>query len=276
VEKAEETDGKGTELPRLEVVRRLRERGEPVWIFGESESDAAKRLRKLELDAPDMKEGWKNDFQSAMDQVDKEYVDEVIKGLQNEEGRHDVKVDDQVLTMDDIMKMEKDLGTENYATECEVTFAFFNYILQRWGRDLNARPENVKRSIQGKFEAATHTQTVEHLKPLFNSLKNKTVAADIIVHLVHITKFLLERNYIKANNAYMEMAVGNSCWPVGVTRSGIHQRPGSARMYVKNIAHVLNDETQRKYIQGLKRLMTRCQSYHPTDPSKSVDFVRPD
>lgn len=47
----------------------------------------------------------------------------------------------------------------------------------------------------------------------------------------------------------MEMAIGNAPWPVGVTRSGIHQRPGSAKAYVSNIAHVLNDETQRKYIQ---------------------------
>lgn len=28
---------------------------------------------------------------------------------------------------------------------------------------------------------------------------------------------------------------------------------------------VLNDETQRKYIQGLKRLMTFCQTEHPPD-----------
>lgn len=47
----------------------------------------------------------------------------------------------------------------------------------------------------------------------------------------------------------MEMAIGNAPWPVGVTRSGLHQRPGSAKAYVSNIAHVLNDETQRKYIQ---------------------------
>ncbi len=40
------------------------------------------------------------------------------------------------------------------------------------------------------------------------------------------------------------------------------------------MAHVLNDETQRKYIQGLKRLLTKSQQYYPTDPSRSIDFVR--
>ncbi|KAF1744446.1 hypothetical protein MXB_1627, partial [Myxobolus squamalis] len=35
---------------------------------------------------------------------------------------------------------------------------------------------------------------------------------------------------------------------------------------------VLNDETQRKYIQGVKRLMTYCQRTYPADPSKSVEY----
>ena len=70
------------------------------------------------------------------------------------------------------------------------------------------------------------------------------------------------------------MAIGNAPWPVGVTRSGIHQRPGSAKSYVSNIAHVLNDETQRKYIQAFKRLMTKTQEYHTADPSKCVEYVK--
>lgn len=45
------------------------------------------------------------------------------------------------------------------------------------------------------------------------------------------------------------MAIGNAPWPVGVTASGIHKRPGNEKFYVRNVAHVLNDETQRKYIQ---------------------------
>lgn len=66
---------------------------------------------------------------------------------------------------------------------------------------------------------------------------------------IYFRLLVIDRNYLEANNAYMEMAIGNAPWPVGVTRSGIHQRPGSAKSYVSNIAHVLNDETQRKYIQ---------------------------
>lgn len=61
--------------------------------------------------------------------------------------------------------------------------------------------------------------------------------------------------------------------PIGVTMVGIHARTGREKIFSKNVAHVLNDETQRKYIQGLKRLMTKCQEFYPTDPSRSVEYV---
>jgi len=47
----------------------------------------------------------------------------------------------------------------------------------------------------------------------------------------------------------MEMAIGNAPWPIGVTMVGIHARTGREKIFDKNVAHVLNDETQRKYIQ---------------------------
>ena len=58
-----------------------------------------------------------------------------------------------------------------------------------------------------------------------------------------ITLLLLE------NDAYLEMAIGNAAWPIGVTMVGIHARTGREKISARNVAHVLNDETQRKYIQ---------------------------
>merc|ERR550539_74593 len=105
-------------------------------------------------------------------------------------------------------------------------------------------------------------------------VKKHTVSDDIRDSLVQMVVFCLQRDYILSHEAYMEMAVGNAPWPIGVTNAGIHARPARENMFSKNVAHVLNDETQRKYIQGLKRLITKAQEYYPTDPSRSVDFVR--
>lgn len=77
----------------------------------------------------------------------------------------------------------------------------------------------------------------------------------------------------QANDAYLELAIGNAPWPLGVTNHGIHSRTAQEKIYAKNVAHVLNDETQRKYIQAIKRLMTQCQKYFPSNPSKSVNYM---
>lgn len=55
--------------------------------------------------------------------------------------------------------------------------------------------------------------------------------------------------YVQANDAYLQMAIGNAPWPIGVTMVGIHARTGREKIFSKHVAHVLNDETQRKYIQ---------------------------
>ena len=53
----------------------------------------------------------------------------------------------------------------------------------------------------------------------------------------------------QANDTYLEMAIGNAPWPIGVTMVGIHARTGREKISSRYVAHVLNDETQRKYIQ---------------------------
>merc|ERR1712037_723453 len=123
-------------------------------------------------------------------------------------------------------------------------------------------------------DGALFKQTKGYLKPLLKLLKKNTMSDDIRDSLTSMVKYIMHRDYIKANERYMEMAIGNAPWPIGVTNAGIHARPGRERIFSKHVAHVLNDESQRKYIQGLKRLMTKCQQYFITEPSRSVDFVR--
>lgn len=59
---------------------------------------------------------------------------------------------------------------------------------------------------------------------------------------------------LQANDAYLQMAIGNAPWPIGVTMVGIHARTGREKIFSKHVAHVLNDETQRKYIQVMSAL----------------------
>merc|ERR1712194_521200 len=124
--------------------------------------------------------------------------------------------------------------------------------------------------MKGKVASATQKQTRQYIRPLFKLLKNGEADAGIVAHIEHICSFCMDREYVKANEEYMLLAIGNAPWPMGVTSVDIHERAGRSKIFSAEIAHVLNDENQRKYIQSTKRLMTYCQHQYPNVPSKNV------
>ena len=138
--------------------------------------------------------------------------------------------------------------------------------------------EAVKRSTQGKVAAATCATSAEYLKPLFKQLRKRVssrfpllvrflqldqkfsryqdLAADVLLAIAEITFYMQTREYLRANDAYLRLSIGNAPWPIGVTMVGIHERSGREKIFSSNVAHALNDETSRKYIQSLKRLVS--------------------
>ncbi|XP_062246112.1 pre-mRNA-splicing factor 18 isoform X1 [Platichthys flesus] len=261
-------------LSRQEVIRRLRERGEPIRMFAEADYDAFQRLRKIEILTPEVNKGLRNDLKTAMDKIDLQYLNEVVGGTEAGEvdTQHDLKVHEENTTIEELEALGKTLGTGDDLGDQELIDKFLWFLLGVWAKDLNKREDHVKRSVQGKLASATHSQTESYLKPLFRKLRKKNLPADIKESITDIIKFMLEREYVKANDAYLQMAIGNAPWPIGVTMVGIHARTGREKIFSKHVAHVLNDETQRKYIQGLKRLMTICQKHFTTVPSKCVEY----
>ncbi|XP_047678683.1 pre-mRNA-splicing factor 18 isoform X2 [Tachysurus fulvidraco] len=261
-------------LSRQEVIRRLRERGEPVRLFGETDYDAFQRLRKIEILAPEVNKGLRNDLKAAMDKIDQQYLNEIVGGQEagDPDTQDDLKVHEENTTIEELEALGESLGTGDDFKDMDVIDKVMRFLLGVWAKDLNSREDHIKRSVQGKVASATHKQTESYLKPLFRKLRKKALSADIKESITDIIKFMLQREYVKANDAYLQMAIGNAPWPIGVTMVGIHARTGREKIFSKHVAHVLNDETQRKYIQGLKRLMTICQKHFTTDPSKCVEY----
>uniref|UniRef100_A0AAF5D7T9 Pre-mRNA-splicing factor 18 n=2 Tax=Strongyloides stercoralis TaxID=6248 RepID=A0AAF5D7T9_STRER len=240
------------EVSMEEVFQRLRSFKEPIKLFGETENEIRQRLSEIEkngLEVPEIVKK-KSDFEVIK-------PSNVIKKEEDEKKYDIVYNEGKDLKWEDIEEEAKLLG-ENDSTDCKVIADFIRYSLLKWANELNERSYEEKSSTEGRFQASIHKETVTHIKPLLKDVDNRSIKSEIRRHLAVICRYVIvEKDQIKANNAYMEMAIGNAPWPVGVTRSGIHQRPSSSRMYVSNIAHVLNDEKQRKYIQGLKRLITK-------------------
>lgn len=265
-------------LPRNEVVRRLRERGEPIRLFGESDEEACKRLRRIEILTPDVSKGLRNDFQAAMDKIEAEEQAELLRNEGNQDqataeekiaNSAATQLDDGV-TMDTIIEMAAKAGEGDDDHDQAFLLKYLKFIVGLRARELNERPKEVKQTPAGRLDSAIHRQTESYLKPLLKLLKKRRTPPDILPALTAIGKSMVERQYVVAGDWYLRMAIGNAAWPIGVTMVGIHARTGREKIFAQHVAHVLNDETQRKYIQALKRLMTFCQRAFPADPSKCV------
>lgn len=167
-----------------------------------------------------------------------------------------------------------DAGLDGEVKELErnkLVRTFFRGLLKEWEMDLNARPDQVKRTVQGKLETKTQKQAKDYMRPLFKLCKQKALPDGILNNLVTMINFMKEGEFVRANDVYLLTAIGNAPWPIGLTMVGIHERSGRERISSKNVAHIMNNEAQRKYLVSVKRLMTYLQDKR-TDiaPSKKV------
>merc|ERR1712053_68065 len=105
-------------------------------------------------------------------------------------------------------------------------------------------------------------------------LKNRQAPKDVVRLVTQLIDRLYERNYDKAQEKYLEMSIGNAPWPMGVTQVGIHERAGRSKIFSSQIAHILNDESQRKYIQAMKRLMTVAQKMYPPYTAEELEEIK--
>ena len=152
------------------------------------------------------------------------------------------------------------------------TLWFFERLLHLWEIELLEKSNAEKRGFEARRERAIHAQCSVYIEPLFRQLRSRTVPTGILDNLMKMVEFMSEQEYVKANDLYILISIGNSPWPLGVTMAGIHERAGRTKIGEAKQAHVLNDETQRKYLQSVKRLMSFCQQKYPADPSKSVGW----
>ncbi|KAF8819636.1 Prp18 domain-containing protein [Cardiosporidium cionae] len=143
-------------------------------------------------------------------------------------------------------------------------------MLRLWDDELHCRSDEEKRTADGKMATALHHQTRKDLKPLLKKLKSNRLDPVVLEKLDKMVNFCEKKQYRSAHDMYMLLAIGNSAWPMGVTMVGIHERAGRSKIFTSEVAHILNDETTRKYIQMFKRLMSFAQRKFPTDPSQMV------
>jgi pre-mRNA-splicing factor 18 len=286
--KKAKTDDIVPKIPFVVVKRRLRKIGSVVTFFGETEELRIKRLLKEEKDFAEGRteefhlgagyEGIKNAFmqqdQQEKDEDDEEdFFDKEQKLADAGEGEAPPVLEVEVKKANPVNAPISKGASPRPPKEMDPhkrVYKFFRGLLKLWESQLAARPEQVKLSTQGKIATKTQKQCKDYIRPLFKKCKQRSLEADILKGIMKMVTFCEKDQYVKANDEYITLAIGNAAWPIGVTMVGIHERGGREKINSSKVAHVMNDEAQRKYLTSVKRLMTWKQNNSDALPSECV------
>ena len=247
-----------------EVMQRLRALGLPIQMFGETSSHRKTRLKEAMENQKNVMAGLSEmeEFRLGSGHgIRNTFLEREKKG---DEMQEDAKVARK-------QEKEEDGDDDDGNDPVKRIYRFFKGLLRQWEDDLAARPEAVKRTAAGRNETKTLKQVKDYIRPLFKLCKTRRLDPSLMSHILKIVEYCEVGEFVKANDAYIDVAIGRAAWPIGVTQVGIHSRTGRAKIESSNVAHVMNSELQRKYLTSVKRLMTYYQKKREdVAPSKKV------
>lgn len=236
-----------------QIKSNLRDRKQPITLFGETSSERVERLlaviigndqnesskkRKSEEIASD-KDG---EIVNSDDEEDQDHIEDdnqadnasqqSVEQQATKRPRRDPN--EPVIYYDPTIQHHK---IEGYSPE-KIVYKFFRSLIKQWELDLSERSSADKGRVKGRNEVKAQKQCKDHIRPLFRLLKKKEVPPDIMHNLHSMVQWCEEGNFVKANDEYMRTAIGNAPWPMGLTMVGIHERSGRERISTAKVSNL--------------------------------------
>ena len=117
-----------------EAVRRLRQKGQPIRLFAESDKDRRLRLRALELieERGGDRHAGQNDFKKALEDVENVEREMTAKGNTGKKGKREELANDGVLDLS-LVKSDPD---KLYP----IIYYAMKRVLKEWGKSMDERP----------------------------------------------------------------------------------------------------------------------------------------
>ncbi|KAF2677691.1 hypothetical protein K458DRAFT_319193 [Lentithecium fluviatile CBS 122367] len=226
------------DIPDEELVAKLRALDEPAVLFGETHKQQLKRYKK----------------RIGADNLKAIMTDGPIPTTLQLVPEKDMKVD---------LKVPKD--KEGRIFLFRQLASYFTMVLKEWDITLAQRAPEIKSSYQGKQAHAAMVQARENMRPLFKKLEKYDLSDTILEPVTEIVHAAQERRYVDANDGYLRLSIGKAAWPIGVTMVGIHERSAREKLHEsdKNAAHIMSDESTRKWLQSIKRCLSFAQTRWP-------------
>lgn len=249
-----------------EVMRRLRALKQPATLFGEDAWDRFHRLRDLQLALEDHSDGQRNVYQKKMREVRAKHAEEDVYAYTRAKLPALANHTAEKNAAEAAKRRNEDLET---TCKEDYVHAAIRKFMRLWYSEIDAISKEERRTKKGRSLLVTYEQTKHWLQPLEKLLRKRKLSKTILDALQDIFDVAAQRDYMQAMSLYLErLAIGNAPWPMGATQVGIHSRAAREKIGEDKIAHVMNDEQTRKYIQAIKRLLTVAQRHFPADASK--------
>ncbi|KAK6346405.1 mRNA splicing protein prp18 [Orbilia blumenaviensis] len=219
---------KKDQIDEATAIEKLRELKEPIRLFGESNAQRIRRIQRL----TGVREASPPPLSGG-----------------------ELLIDPKNVTKDPSYVRRQLLG-------------WFRLVVSEWQIALAGRDEELRESYQGRQATTAMTQAIENLQPLFKHLQRGDIDEEIFAKIVELVVEAQARRYVRANDVYLRLSIGNAAWPIGVTMVGIHERSAREKLHEKGkSAHIMSDEATRKYLQSIKRCLNFAQTrWPPEDP----------
>ena len=226
-------------IPLEEIIKRFRAKNEPIKLYDETDASRLKRLAKIES-RDESFVGQRNDYLGFLDANEEESQ---IKKIYGGNLTVNAKLKDIDRTEFDTTRINLDNFNQDALNVCKLIAVYFKRIVRDWEVFLENRPQDEKRSQDGKRAAGNCSQAKEYLKPFYKKLRKQQIDEDILVKIIEICEYMQIREYQKANDIYLRLSIGNAAWPIGISGTSIHERSALERIETsKSAGHVLNDE----------------------------------
>ncbi|KAL4806718.1 hypothetical protein BDV18DRAFT_138109 [Aspergillus unguis] len=227
-----------------DLTEKLRELNEPVTLFGETHRSRLRRYKQLLETSVEVQKMSDGPIPTTL-----EPVPEVEMKIPK--------------------KVPKDAEARQFLYR--QLASYFNMVLFEWELALAKRDVSVKQSLQGRQAYNAMVQSRENMKPLFRKFEKSELDNSVLEHIVEITHKAQLRRYVDANDAYLRLSIGKAAWPIGVTMVGIHERSAREKLHQGDKqAHILSDESTRKYLQSIKRCLSFAQTRWPPDDQLQI------
>mmetsp|Transcript_13771 Transcript_13771/g.31203 ORF Transcript_13771/g.31203 Transcript_13771/m.31203 type:complete len:268 (-) Transcript_13771:105-908(-) len=193
------------------------------------------------------------------------------KEEEDEEGQKKIPPVDWSTTPDEIQT--RDQVESAQPAGCFVAH-FILFVMGRWRKCLDDKIlpqdgwEKLSDTMRAIYESeASLRETQEMLSPLIRQLEKAQVDSEVMMHLDKMVGLAAEREYKEALGHYVEITIGRKKWNNAVMfGEAKHNKGFNARRVKRDEDNKFDsDETVKKYVQALRRVMNFAQLIRPND-----------